>query len=116
PYYQEDRRRLQGTPDLYALEYSAALTNLTAVDAPMYSNWVGRVVENPACVKNEFAIDPTNAGDVHLMHDGIVDPTCEYIDSQLKIESCVPAGAIRRTDIVVTCPFVMYNGRAVVLP
>jgi hypothetical protein len=43
------------------------------------------------------------------------NPPCQWLDSQPKVEAAVPTTAIGRTDILVTCPFVSYDGMPVVV-
>jgi hypothetical protein len=120
PYFSDARNRLASTRYLYEgqdLPYAAVLQSLDADTAPSYADWVGRVLLNPGCVENEFAIDPSNKGDVNLENpDKSVDPVCQYVDAQTTLEALVPTDAIHRTDILVTCPFITYEKKALVLP
>jgi hypothetical protein len=105
--FTDVRRRLSATPYLYEdPPYAADLQHLDPAAATAYDDWAGRVLRNPDCVKNAKAVNPSNNAD---------DP-CEYVDAQASIEALVPRSAIRRTDIVVTCPFITYNFKPIVLP
>jgi hypothetical protein len=42
----------------------------------------------------------------------VPDP-CVWLDSQAAIEQLMPHEAIKRTDVLVTCPFVSYHDAAV---
>jgi hypothetical protein len=107
PDFSEERGRLPAyIYDDPESRYAADLQNLDAGGKLSYDDWVGRVATNPDCFKDTNAIDPSNEA----------ANACRYVDSQAAIERLVPAGDIRRTGIVVTCPFIMYNYRAVVLP
>jgi hypothetical protein len=118
PFFDDVRKRLATTEYLYEdPPYADDLKKLTdPVEATSFDDWVGRVLKNPDCVKNPVAVDPSNVMEPALMHDGVEDPLCEYVDSQAKIEALVPRAAIRRTDIVVTCPFITYDSAPLVLP
>jgi hypothetical protein len=60
----------------------------------------GRVATTPGCFSTLY----TAAG---------INNRCNYLDSQANIEKFLPAGAIVRTDVTVTCPLVSVNGAAV---
>jgi hypothetical protein len=113
PYFDKERARLADFKYLYEMgvPYADALTKLDAASATSYDQFVGRVLTNPSCVTNTAALDPSNAKDPTLL-----DPLCVYVDSQRKIEDLVPSAAIHRTDILVTCPFTMYEEQGLVLP
>jgi hypothetical protein len=118
PIFTDVRERLSTTKYLYEdPPYAADLKMLTAGDATSYDDWAGRVLQNPDCVSFKLAVDPTNGIGGQVMDAaGKSYPVCQYVDSQAKIEALVPRSAIRRTDLVVTCPFITYNFAPVVLP
>jgi hypothetical protein len=75
----------------------------TVLSAPSTAiiDYLGRVATNPDCFSD---VMNTNGNG------------CTYLDSQTKIEMYVPNDLIRRTDILVTCPFVTYDEKALTLP
>jgi hypothetical protein len=97
------RAALAARPDLYTADYNSKNTALPASALP---EWEGRVTLNPGCFADYLNLDPTNG----------TSDECQYLDSQAAIEANVPSGSIERTDILVTCPFVTYEGVPVLLP
>jgi hypothetical protein len=101
PQYQAVRDTLgAGLSSLYELAYDPVITKDVSTE---YDGFAGRVLVTPSCVK--VANDVT---------DLTAKTYCTYIDSQEAVETYVASDAIRRTGIVVTCPFVSYQGAAVV--
>jgi hypothetical protein len=113
PAFQDQRDRLAGTPYLYSMgvPYADALKNLPDDDALGHDEFVGRVLTNPACVSNTDNLFPENA-----TSPALAATICVYADTQKKIEELVPSAAIHKTDIVVTCPFITYDEKALELP
>jgi len=76
------------------------------VDAPVVAanpDLVGWVAVDASCFSDGGSVDP-------------MDNNCRYLDSQRAIETYIPSGAIRATDVTVTCPFVSeqeYGGSSV---
>jgi hypothetical protein len=97
------RAGLAARPDLYTADYNSKNTALPAAALP---EWEGRVTLNPSCFADYLNLDPTNG----------TSNECQYLDSQAAIEANVASGSIERTDILVTCPFVAYEGAPVLLP
>ena len=96
------RAALAQTPFLYGFTYAPEAE--AAATAAEFSEWAGRVATNPTCFKSAEDIDPTNG----------TAGACAYLDSQAAIESMVRGDAITKTDILVTCPFISYEGVPVV--
>lgn len=92
-----------GLSYVYTADYGQNVRDAMATEI---GDWVGRVVTNPACLANKYALDPTNLGDPNVG----ATPLCVYLDSQEALEATVPGNAIHKTDILVTCPFVSYHG------
>ncbi|HEV3030816.1 MAG TPA: hypothetical protein VG319_04200 [Polyangia bacterium] len=77
--------------------------------------WLGRVALNAigaadgstkSCFDSYKQIDTVEYGNT------VPDP-CVWLDSQAAIEQLMPHEAIKRTDVLVTCPFVSYHDAAV---
>jgi hypothetical protein len=76
----------------------AAMTGPLDAIAP----WVGRVAVNPGDCFPNVGVDPANpAGN------------CVWLDSQRAIEREIDGEWIRRTDLLLNCPFASFNGKAV---
>ncbi|HVZ72501.1 MAG TPA: hypothetical protein VHJ20_09010 [Polyangia bacterium] len=101
PHYTDLRNGLAARPSLYDVTYAPEVLAATGHE---YDNFAGRVTTTPDCFATDMKIDPSNFGT-----DDQAD-ACQYLDSQTKIEAAVPEIAIERTDILVTCPFVVYDG------
>jgi hypothetical protein len=78
---------------------AAAMTGPLDAIAP----WVGRVALNPGCFADVGA-DPANPAG-----------SCVWLDSQRAIEREIDGAWIRRTDLLLNCPFASFNGGAVPL-
>jgi len=99
------RAALTARPDLYGGTYDTSNTVSAAAIAP----WVGRVVLNPACFADYKNIDPEGRSGAGMM-------PCQYVDAQQFLEAIIPSDAIQRTDVLVTCPFITYQDKALSLP
>lgn len=81
-------------------DVSAEIAGAPAEDVQL---WVGRVALNPGCFQGTLAgLDPSNG-----------PGGCVWLDSQGAIEREIDGEWIRRTDLLVTCPFVSYADAAV---
>ena len=73
-------------------------------------DWLGRVALNAVPVAGH----PNGCFDKYgYLNADLTDYACEWLDSQPAIERAVVPEAIKKTDIVVTCPFVTYHDKAV---
>jgi hypothetical protein len=68
--------------------------------------WLGRVTLNEACFGSFAKIDTRDPSNLAVGH-------CHWLDSQPAIEASIPPDWIRKTDLLVTCPFVSYDDFAV---
>ena len=98
------RAGLAARPDLS--DDAAYGASVTAATVPVLAPYEGRVAVNPSCFGDVMNVDPTNQ----------TSGACQYLDSQAAIEASVPSDAIQKTDILVTCPFITYDGAPVLLP
>ena len=64
-----------------------------------YRDWVVRL-----------ATRLTGHGDDALDVTALASAQCTWIDSQKKVQTLMPPGAVVRTDILATCPFVTFAG------
>lgn len=99
-------------PALVAGTYGSTITDADKQDV---SQWLGRVTLNalPAADgSTKSCFDSYDQLDTNTVGSTIPD-RCQWLDSQPAIELAVPADAIKKTDILVTCPFVSYHDVAV---
>jgi hypothetical protein len=101
PQYPDLRAALAARTSLYDVTYDPKILAAMPHDNDEFA---GRVTTTPDCFKTADAIDPSNFG------PGDQAMACQYLDSQAKIEAAVPEHAIQKTDLLVTCPFVVYDG------
>jgi hypothetical protein len=75
------------------------IMNAAAADVQL---WAGRIAMNPACFDTLAHLDPASGAG-----------SCVWLDSQAAIEREIDGFWIRKTDALLTCPFVSYADRAV---
>jgi hypothetical protein len=83
--------------------YADAVSSMaTPADVAQIAPIVGRVALDAACFDTVEHIQPTREGG-----------TCQWLDSQAAIERYIEPASVRRTELLVTCPFVNYREQAV---